>query len=169
MRRHHAAWSTLVILLAATGCAKNSDPGTAREVRLNARTIHVRVPGGWELLDQGSRKQFRRGESAMFLESLAIPDGQTEFGVWGLEQLEEIGENKRREVKARRTITIDSREAVEIETWNTLDHTWPGRIVLIREDRDVIALRTTGFMDAAMRDAFTAVRDSIHFDTTARR
>ena len=68
-----------------------------------------------------------------------------------------------REIKSRWVIQIDGRQAVEMETWDKVDHSFPERMLLIREDRDVIAMSTFGTVDADMLKAFTAIRDSIRF------
>ena len=69
----------------------------------------------------------------------------------------------RREVKSRRTITIDSHEAVDVETWNRLDHTWPQRLLFLRVDDDLFALHTPGRADADTVAAFEAILGSLHF------
>ena len=63
---------------------------------------------------------------------------------------------------------LDGREAVDIETWNRLDHTNPQRIFFIEAAGDLLALHTVRM---ALRDslqAFDVLRASIHFVSDRR-
>jgi hypothetical protein len=83
---------------------------------------------------RGPRKRFRNGESQIVLVDLEPATGRLtesdlerlrdldQFAEWGLAVLGGAGGDQRREVRSRRTVTVDLYEAVEIETWNRLDH-----------------------------------------------
>lgn len=161
-----------VILVASSGCAReNATPAPAggRELEFGARRVQVTVPAGWEALDQGRQKRFRKGEFEIVLENLGPPTPPPRdpdaLLDWGLAA---VGHDQRREVKSRRAVTIDGREAVDIETWNRLDHTNPRRIVFVRDEDDLLALHTPRMVFADSLAAFEAIRDSLHF-VSARR
>lgn len=130
--------------------------------------MQVAVPTGWEALDQGNQKRFRKGEFEIVLQYLgpATPPPRDLDALvdWGLAAVgQAVGHDQRREEKSRRTVTVDGREAVDIETWNRLDHTNPQRIFLIRDDGDLLALHTVRMAFADTLAAFDAIRDSLHF------
>ena len=79
---------------------------------------------------------------------------------WGLTQL---GHDQRRDVKSRRTLTVDGHDAVEIETWSRLDHTYPQRFLFVADSGDLLALHTPREADAASAKVFESVSDSLHF------
>ena len=95
------------------------------------------------MLDQGKQKRFRKGEFEIVLQNLwlgqaATSRAWTRTHDWGLAA---VGHDQRREVKSRRTLMIDGREAVEVETWNRLDHTNPQRFFFV-ETMVMLALHT---------------------------
>jgi hypothetical protein len=77
--------------------------------------------------------------------------------------------DQRREVKSRRAIKIDQREAMEIDTWNRLDHTWPQRYLFVRADDDLLVLSTPRLADDETVEAFERIRDSLHFVVNVSR
>jgi hypothetical protein len=129
----------------------------------------VTVPADWETLDQGSQKRFRKGEFQIVLQNLGPakppPRDFDELIDWGLAA---VGHDQRREVKSRRATKLDGREAMDIETWNRLDHTNPRRILLVRADDDLLALSTVGMAFEDSLSAFDAIRDSLHFASALR-
>jgi hypothetical protein len=174
-----AAWLLVALLTAASACTSAEAPGVQREpgvrkelggqrepdsqkeFELGPHRVQVSVPAGWEALDQGAQKRFRKGEADIALQNLGKVD-------WA-PALASLHDEQRREVKSRRTITIDNHEAMDIETWNRLDHTWPQRVLLVRADDDLLALHTTRFADADTLKAFESIRDSLHFVAIVRR
>jgi hypothetical protein len=116
---------------------------------------------GWDVLDQGAQKHFRKAESDIVLQNLGPVDWEPALG--------SLHDDHRREVKSRRAITIDNHEAVDIETWNRLDHTWPQRLLFVRAADDVLALHTARLADEQTAKAFESIRDSLHFPSSARR
>jgi hypothetical protein len=152
----------------ASACAREAPKPVPKEFGLGAHRVQVIVPDGWEALDQGKQKRFRKGEFEIVLQSLgpAMPPPRDfdELVDWGLAEVGAgVGHDQRREVKSRRTVTIDGREAMDIETWNRLDHTNPQRIFFVRADGDLLALHTAGMAFADSLAAFDAIRDSVHF------
>ncbi len=130
--------------------------------------MQVTVPTGWEALDQGKQKRFRKGESEIVLEDLgpATPPARDPDALidWGLAEVGAgVGHDQRREVKSRRTFTLDGREAVDIETWNRLDHTNPQRLLLVNDDGELLALHTEGMAFEDSLAAFEAILASIKF------
>ena len=136
--------------------------GTNREVaavpkepEVGSYRAQASAPAGWELLDQGAQKRFRKGESEIVLQNLGqatrtVAPGETEpirdlyqLADWGLATLTPLRNDDRREVKSRRRIVVDGHEAMDIETWNRLDHTWPQRLLFVRAGDDLFALHTT--------------------------
>jgi hypothetical protein len=175
VRGRHLAWPLVASLTLATACTPRDHASVEREFELGSQRVRVRAPEGWELADQGTQKRFRNGESQIVLVDLepatrALTQSDLErlgdldqFADWGLAALGAAGGDQRREVKSRRAITIDSHEAVDIETWNRLDHTWPQRLLFLRVDGDPFALHTPGRADADTMKAFEAILDSLHF------
>ena len=157
------AWLLVAALAVAPACAiREAAVGQAqKELELGPHRVNVSAPAGWDVLDQGAQKRFRRGESEIVLENLGAVDWEP--------ALASLHDDKRREVKSRRTTTIDNHEAVEIETWNRLDHTWPERLLFVRADDDLLALQTTRFADAETLKAFESIRDSLHFAASVQR
>ena len=168
----------MFLLLAAPACARQAPP-VPQEFEFGALRVQVIVPAGWEALDQGKQKHFRKGELEIVLQSLgpttprrpaASPpreltasEGAAYLDAlieWGLQA---VGHDRRREVRSRRPVTLDGREAIDIETWNRLDHTNPQRIFFVREADDLLALHTTGMARQDTLAAFAAIRDSLHF------
>jgi hypothetical protein len=72
-------------------------------------------------------------------------------------------DERRREVKSRERRTIDGREAMDIQTWSRLDHTFPQRLLFIYDDGDLLVLHTPRLADEQTASAFEAIRDSFHF------
>ena len=175
MRGRHLVWPLVAALTSAAACAPRDHATVEKEFELGSHRVRVLTPEGWELADQGAQKRFRNGESQIVLVDLEPAtrpltqsdlerlDDLDQFAEWGLAALGGAGSDQRREVKSRRTITIDSHEAVDIETWNRLDHTWPQRLLFLRVDGDLFALHTPGRADADTVTAFEAILDSLHF------
>jgi hypothetical protein len=172
----------MLVVAAAPACAPgNATPAPApaltpaqapaaaeRQFEFGARRVQVKVPTGWEALDQGNQKRFRRGEFEIVLQFLgpATPPPRDLDALfdWGLAAVgQAVGRDQRREEKSRRTVTVDGRDAVDIETWNRLDHTNPQRVFLIRDDGELLALHTVRLALADSLAAFDAIRDSLHF------
>jgi len=171
-------WLTLAFAVAASAaCARDNQTPAAREFEFGAHRVQVTVPTGWEALDQGKQKRFRKGEFEIVLQNLGLsttlgPGPRTspvrdtdELIDWGLA---EVGHDQRRDVKSRRAVTIDGREAMDIETWNRLDHTNPQRIFFVNDDGDLLALHTVRMAFEDSLAAFDAIRDSFHL-VTARK
>jgi len=175
VRGRHLAWPLAAALTSASACAPRDHANLEREFELGSHRVRVLAPAGWELADQGTQKRFRNGESQIVLVDLEpatrpLTDSDRErlgdldqFAEWGLAALGGAGGDQRREVRSKRTITIDSHQAVDIETWNRLDHTWPQRLLFLRVDGDLFALHTPGRADADTMAAFEAILDSLHF------
>jgi hypothetical protein len=161
-------WLTLALVaLASSACARETPPAP-KEFEFGARRVQVVVPTGWEALDQGRQKRFRKGEFQIVLQNLGSrtppPRDLDELIEWGLAEVgAAVGPDQRREVKSRRTVMIDGREAVDIETRNRLDHTNPQRILFVIDEGDLLALHTVRMAFADSLAAFDAIRDSLHF------
>ena len=170
MKRVHCLALAVVALALSVVCARETPPPAPREFELGARRVQLIVPNGWELLDQGRQKRFRKGEFEIVLESLGRPtpaDGNLNLLVeWALRALDHNDE--RSEVKSRNTSVIDGREAVDVETWNRLDHSNPRRILLVKDQDDVLALHTVRMALADTLAAFDALRTSFHFVSERR-
>ena len=171
-----AAWLALTAALAASpACApENAAPASApastpaptqKHFEFGARRVQVAVPPGWEALDQGNQKRFCRGEFEIVLQYLgpATPAPRDLDGLfdWGLAAVGH--DEKRRDVKSRRAVTVDGRDAVDIETWSRLDHSNPQRMFFVRDDGDLLALHTVRMAFADTLAAFDTIRDSLHF------
>ena len=157
-----------VVLATASSCAREQPKPVSREFELGAHRVQLTVPTGWESLDQGKQKRFRKGELEIVLQNLGPatppPRDPVALGDWVLAELDAgVGHDQRREVRWRRTMTIDGRDAMDIETWNRLDHTTPQRVFFVADDGDLLALETVGMAFADSMAAFEAIRNSIHF------
>jgi hypothetical protein len=155
----------LVVTLAS--CARQEAPPVPKTLEFGAHRLLVTVPEKWELLDQGSQKRFRKSESEIVLRNLGrIPPELKTLDALADRALEAIGspgDKERREVKSRTTILIDGHEAMEVETWSRLDHTYPQRLICIPAGDQLLALHTVRMADAETLEAFDAIRDSLHF------
>jgi len=161
MIRHRAAWLLVATLTIVPACTQPNAAPVQKELELGSQRVQVSVPDGWDLLDQGAEKRFRQGESDIVLENLGRVDSESAFAL--------LHDDQRREVKSRRAITIDNHDAVDIETWSRLDHSWPQRLLFVRIDADLLALHMTRQADAETAKAFESIRDSLHFSASARR
>ena len=158
----------LLVAAVASACTRENPKPAPKEFELGAHRVQVTVPPGWEALDQGKQKRFRKGELEIVLQNLGPatpppldPDALID---WGLAAVDAgVGHDQRREVRWRRKVTIDGREAVDIETWNRLDHTNPQRIFFVSEDGDLLVLQTVGMALGDSQAAFEAIRNSLHF------
>ena len=156
-----AAWLIVATLAAASACTQDDTASIPKELELGPHHVRVSAPAGWEVLDQGAQKRFRKGEADIVLRNLGKVD-------WEL-ALASLFDGQRREVKSRQSMTVDNHEALDVETWNRLDHAWPQRLLLVRADDDLLALEMTGRADDQTAKAFDALRDSLHFTSSARR
>jgi hypothetical protein len=175
VRGRHLLWPLVAALTSAAACAPRDHANVEKEFELGEHRVRVLAPEGWELADQGTQKRFRNGESQIVLVDLEpatrpLTKSDLErlgdldqFAEWGLAVLGGAGSDQRREVRSRRTTTVDSHEAVDVETWNRLDHTWPQRLLFLRVDGDLFALHTPGRADADTMKAFEAILGSLHF------
>jgi hypothetical protein len=159
-------YSRLVVFLlgaAASACTGSKATPATKELVFGAHRVQVEVPAGWEALDQGNQKRFRKGEFEIVLQNLGPrtppPRNLDELIDWGLEQ---VGHNQRREEKSRRAVMLDGREGMDIETWHRLDHSNPQRIFLVEDDGDLLALHTVGMAFEESLVAFGAIRNSLH-------
>ena len=162
-----------LVLAAASACGGSKETPAPKEFELGARRVQVTVPEGWEALDQGKQKRFRKGEFQIVLQNLGArkppPRDLDELIEWGLAALgADVGHDQRREVKSRRTVMLDGREAVDIETWQRLDHSNPQRIFFVDDDGELLALHTERMALADSLAAFDAIRGSLHL-VSARR
>jgi hypothetical protein len=160
-------WPLCAAAVVAAGCAHEGRAGAERDLELGSRQVRVSAPAGWELLDQGAVKRFRKGESQIALQNLGPAAAPVDLAAWGRAALAD--DDERRALKSSRAVTVDSQEAVEVETWSRLDHAWPQRFLFVRIDDDVVALHTPGRADDDVVKAFDAIRDSLHFPSSARR
>ena len=153
----------IFVLLAASACAREAPP-VQQEFEFGALRVQVIVPAGWEALDQGNQKRFRKGEFEIVLQNLgrvkSPPRTLDELIDWGLAQ---VGHNQRREVKSRRPVMLDGREGMYVETWHRLDHSNPQRLFFVDDDGELLALHTERMAFEDTLAAFDAIRDSLHF------
>jgi hypothetical protein len=161
------------LMVVSTTCAGSKAPPAPEELELGSHRVQVTVPTGWEALDQGKQKRFRKGEFEIVLQNLGPrtppPRDLDELIDWGLAAIgADVGHDQRREVKSRRTVMVEGREAVDIETWQRLDHTNPQRIFFVDDDGELLALHTERMALADSLAAFNAIRDSLHFVSNQR-
>jgi hypothetical protein len=130
-------------MVVSSACARENATPSTREFGFGGRRFQVVVPAGWEALDQGKQKRFRKGESEVVLQDLGArtppPRDQDELIDWGLAA---VGHDHRREEKSRLAVMLDGREAIDIETWNRLDHTNPQRIRFVNDEGDLLEPKT---------------------------
>ena len=162
MIARRTAWLAVAAVALSAACGADTPVLALRELDLGPHHIQVSVPEGWEFLDQGAQKRFRKGESEVVMENLGKADLEASA-------LKMIGDDERREVKVRRPLTIDGHQAVAIETWSRLDHTWPERLLFVGVDDDVIALHTERLVDDSVAKAFESIQGSLHFGASVRR
>ena len=162
MISHRAVALLLIVTVAAaSACAPREAPAVQKELELGPHRLQVSAPAGWDVLDQGAQKRFRKGEADIVLQNLGKVDWEP--------ALASLQDDRRREVKSRRTLTIDNHDAIDIETWNRLDHSWPQRLLFIRADDDLLAIHTTRMADADTVKAFESIRESLHLPASVRR
>ena len=155
------AWALIAALAALSSCAQRDAPAVTKDLEIGPHHVQVSVPAGWDVLDQGAQKRFRKGESEIVLQNL----GKTAWDP----ALASLQDDQRREVKSRNPIMIDHHEALDVETWNRLDHTWPLRLLFVRADDDLLVLHTPRRADDETVTAFESIRDSLHFMSSVRR
>ena len=163
----------LALVSVWSACAGTTTTPAPKEFELGAHRVQVTVPAGWEALDQGKQKRFRKGEFEIVLQNLGTrtppPRDLDELIEWGLAAVgADVGRDRRHELKSRRTVMLEGREAVDIETWQRLDHTNPQRIFFVDDDGELLALHTERMALADSLAAFNTIRDSLHF-MSARR
>jgi len=158
MIRRRALALLIVTLAASSACAPRE---THAELELGRHHIKVSAPAGWEVLDQGAQKRFRKGEADIVMQNL----GKVEWDP----ALASLQDDERREVKSRRMLTIDNHDAMDIETWNRFDHSWPQRLLFIQADDDLLAIHTTRQADPDTVKAFDSIRESLHLSASVRR
>jgi hypothetical protein len=165
--------AVLLVVASPSGCARKDPPPVPQQFEFGARRVQLIVPTGWEALDQGKQKRFRKGEFSIVLQYLgpATPSSRDAGALidWGLAAIgADVGHDQQREVKSRRTFTIDGRDATEIETWNRLDHANPQRMLFVSDHGDLLALHIERMAFEETLAAFDAIRDSLHLVRTQR-
>ena len=105
--------------------------------------MQVIVRDGWEFIDQGQQKKFRKGEFEIVLRNLGSvksesrdPDGLID---WALTEID-YDRNRRN----------------------------PHRYLFVRDAEEVLALHTTRMAFADTLQAFDAIRQSVHFVSERR-
>src|SRR5262245_30110770 len=218
-----AAWLG-VVLAVAPACARETPPpaDVAIDLEVGAHRMRASIPAGWEIVDQGSQKRFRRNESEIVLQDLgpATPSSnrrevERASELWKTGRVAEaqlrvsnvsvpdewfptadarlafqsarkkvsdksasdkpideieaafleltaalaalpppsldalanrglaaVGHDQRRDVKSRREVALDGRDAEDIETWTRLSHTYPQRMLFVEDDGDLLVLYT---------------------------
>ena len=63
----------LLVAAVASACTRENPKPAPKEFELGAHRVQVTVPPGWEALDQGKQKRFRKGELEIVLQNLG-PD-----------------------------------------------------------------------------------------------
>ena len=157
-------------VVVSCGCRRENPKPVPKEFEFGARRVQLIVPEGWEALDQGREKRFRKGDSEIVLQYViagpTTPSRRESDAVFdlALDALSAgVGHDQQREIKSRREVSIDGRSGTDIETWSRLDHGNPQRFLLIRDGDDLLALRTERMAFADTLAAFDAIRDSLHF------
>jgi hypothetical protein len=164
----------------SAACGSPSADVERKPVEFGVHRLTVIVPEGWTMLDQGAQKRFRKGEADVVLQNLGrattrgnsgetapAPIGNLDkLADWGLAALDH---DQRRDVKSRRQLSIDGRDATEIETWNRLDHTSPRSHLFVAVGDDLLALHTPRHTTPDTLEAYAAIRDSLQFTTSERR
>ena len=97
----------------------------------------------------------------MLIRLAAVPP--RDLGEIADEGLAALGHDQRRDVKSRRAMTLDARDAVDLETWNRLSHTNPQRFIFLVNEGDLLVLYTSREGGAELVQAFASIRDSLHF------
>ena len=163
------AW-LLVTLLTASACAGREPASVLKQFDIGLHRLQASTPLEWEFLDQGAQKRFRKGESEIVLLSLgpATRTDLDQLADWGLAALTPRNDD-RRQIKSKQKVMVDNREAVDVETWNRLDHTWPQRLLFVPDGDYLVVLHTPRLADAETVKAFEAIRASLHFAESARR
>lgn len=66
--------AVLTMTLTASSCAreKAAPAATEKQLEFGALRVQVAVPAGWDALDQGEKKRFRRGEAEIVLQDPTI-------------------------------------------------------------------------------------------------
>jgi hypothetical protein len=169
-RRSAIVCAAVIAAIVSFGCAAAEAPKPAaveREFEVGPHRVRVVPPAGWDVFDQGLQKRFRKAEAEVILRDLGrvdppLPDLNSIVD-WGLKGLDHDG---RRDVKSRRVLAVDGREAQDVETWNRLSHTWPQRFLFVSNGGHLLALYTPRLADAETVKAYETIRDSLHFLTT---
>lgn len=159
-----SALTFIALVAAASACARDATPAPIeKQLDFGAHRVQVTVPAGWDALDQGTTKRFRKGELQVVLQNLGSKTTHDldELIDWGLAK---VGyDDKRGEEKSRHVTTVDGRETVDIEIWSRLDHSNLWKITLIKDGDDLLALTIDGMaMDDSLA-AFDAIRSSLRF------
>ena len=167
-----SSWLTLALMLAAAASclrARRPPAGPQRNSSSARGACRSSCPPAGKRSTRARQKRFRKGEFEIVLQNLGSrtppPRDLDELIDWGLA---EVGHDQRREVKSRRAVTLDGREAVDIETWHRLDHTNPQRIFFVNDDGELLALHTERMAFEDSLAAFDAIRDSLHFVSVRR-
>ena len=84
----------IVTVAAASACAPREAPAVQKELELGPHRLQVSAPAGWDVLDQGAQKRFRKGEADIVLQNLGKVDWEP--------ALASLQDDQRREVKSRR-------------------------------------------------------------------
>jgi len=82
------------------------------------------------------------------------------------EILPELGYDQRREVKSRKRMRVDGREAIAVEIWMALTHTSPSRLLIVLNDGRLLALRYDREEKIAS-PAFDSIVANLHFPLEA--
>jgi hypothetical protein len=153
----HASLIAVLLLAGFLSACSKGQPPEPQTYQLEEDTVRLIPPSGWEHLDYGRLHQFRFGRARLTLELTKAYPYPPQVEVI----LAKLGHDSRRSIASMRSVVVDDREVLVVETWDHLSHAMPMRVAIVPCSYRQLVLHTRYGAYEESIEAFDTVLASI--------